>query len=119
MLSDGLSVPCTNSSIQHSSTFMEPDMYKCNQIPFFCDSQNLPKYIWQTVIDPLTGKAAPGSAQEKSQYIIDPVWAATAALGTTPATQNYQVIYDGGHGGCILFILCCLFYMYCIFYFII
>lgn len=58
-------------------------MYKCQQLPFFCDDQFLPKYIWDPVVD-ANGIARPTIYQEtkvkaenfkyEDLYQIDPAW---------------------------------------------
>jgi hypothetical protein len=55
MTPNGIPAPCGNSSIQVNSTFQEPDLYKCDKTPYFCDAQLYPKYIWDIIVDPVTG----------------------------------------------------------------
>lgn len=57
MTPSGIPAPCGNSSIQANSTFQEPDMFKCDSIPYFCDAQLKQKLVWKSVIDPKTGAA--------------------------------------------------------------
>ena len=62
MLPSGRPAPCDNTSISHESTFWEPDRYKCNQIPYFCDDRTLPKVTWNAQLDE-NGVALPRESQ--------------------------------------------------------
>ena len=75
MLDTGLPVPCENSSIAINSSFQEPDRYKCNQIPYFCEDRSLPKVTWNTQFDEF-GNAAPSEVQSAADpmYKMDPDW---------------------------------------------
>jgi hypothetical protein len=68
----GSRVDCSNSTVYNVSTFQEPDLYKCMQIPYFCDAKYWPKQTWKILTEPDTGIALPASAQEQSTYINDP-----------------------------------------------
>lgn len=100
MLPNGLAVPCTNSSIQVNSTFNEPNMFKCNSIPFFCDQQLLQKMIWQPVFDKKTGRAAIGSEQEKSKYVPDQKWLKNSQLVVNPTNADTYYQYIPGCCAC-------------------
>jgi hypothetical protein len=72
----GHPVDCSNTTAVHEeSTFQEPDMFKCLQIPYFCDDICWPKYIWDIARSP-DGNALDYLEQEKSTYTVDPVWEA-------------------------------------------
>ena len=72
MLSDGTRSNCSDPMVQHNSTFLEPDKFKCDQIPYFCDPQMKPASIWKILTDPVTGRALNRTAQEKSSFIPNP-----------------------------------------------
>ena len=69
----GVPVDCSNSSVYAPATFSEPDLYKCNQLGYFCDNRYLPLQTWQIVKDK-SGLAAPRAMQEQSVYATDAAW---------------------------------------------
>lgn len=77
---------------------MEPDLTKCNQIPFFCDDQFLPKQIWAPVLD-AQGFALDAEFQEKSEYVTDPVWQEQVNSIQKPSEEDqyYQYIPGKSH----------------------
>lgn len=86
LLPSGMPEDCSNSSIKVDSTFQEPDLFKCQQIPFFCDDQLLPKFTWDIVME--NGLAAPKEDQEESSYIIDPIWQAEVDSIQNPTEED-------------------------------
>jgi hypothetical protein len=72
----GVAVDCSNSTAWPPGTFMEPDVTKCEQIPYFCDDQLKPKKIWNAITD-TNGNALPKVAQENApvdNYVVDKYW---------------------------------------------
>ena len=88
MLRNGITVPCSNTSIAHNSSFQEPDLFKCMQIPFFCDDKEWPRQKWKTLVDPRTGHALPGYMQTNSTYEVDPDWQAQVNAIANPQPQD-------------------------------
>jgi len=70
----GITVDCKNKTRYDFATFMEPDMHKCDEIGYFCDTRYLPKLKWKTLVDEYTGIALAGHLQEKSKYEVDLEW---------------------------------------------
>ena len=86
----GKPIDCSNTThVYNVSTFQEPDLYKCQQIPYFCDAQQLPKQIWDIKIDQNTGFAKPTSIQQQSSYITDPNWQLEVNAGLISSTYQY------------------------------
>jgi hypothetical protein len=61
ILKSGLPVECSNSSVYER--FQEPDLFKCDSIPFFCDDRYEKKKIWNILTDS-KGVALPAADQE-------------------------------------------------------
>jgi len=63
---NGTSVPCSSNQVYSPATFMEPDVFKCRRIPFFCDDRTWEKISWR--VKKVAGVVLPGSEQEKSWF---------------------------------------------------
>lgn len=66
-------VDCKNSTGEVVVEFEEPDLYKCQQIPFFCNDQPFPKLVWN-VRSNATSYPYDSSVQESSWFKQDPAY---------------------------------------------
>jgi hypothetical protein len=59
-----------------SFSFMEPDLHKCRELPYFCEDMTYPKLVWdiQTVMVNGNQQAESVSDQEESSYVEDDDW---------------------------------------------
>eukprot|EP00981_Chlorochromonas_danica_P002026 scaffold413_cov176-Ochromonas_danica.AAC.22 len=105
MMENGVAVPCWNSSRYNDSTFMEPDLYKCQRMPFFCDDTEWPKLIWKSLVDSHTGIALDGAQQEKSTFITDPVWQKEVDSISNPDASDLYYLKTPGCCQCERYIL--------------
>jgi len=71
----GKSVDCDNDTVP-TVEFLEPDLYKCRQIPYFCDDQLYPKLQWKARWD-----------DSESFIITDPI---LQAQSTHEVDQEWQ-----------------------------
>lgn len=92
---------CSNSTIRERGTFQQPDLWKCQRIPFFCDDQLNPKSA--------DGIAADKEIQEASGYIIDPVWQEEVNSINDPAESDLYYEKIPGCCQCERYILPCYF----------
>lgn len=65
---NGTGVPCSSPTAYQAATYMEPDLYKCRQIPFFCDDKSWDYQTWRVLKDKATGLPLRGSLQETSTF---------------------------------------------------
>ncbi len=100
--SNGTHADCEISSGAELIRFMEPDLHKCNAIPFFCDDQFLPKQIWQPLYDEFTGVPLDSEFQEKSQYYTDPVWQEQVNNIQKPSAEDEYYQYIPGECLCLM-----------------
>jgi hypothetical protein len=72
---NGVPVDCTSNQVFSNATFMEPDLYKCQQLPLFCDDQHWKKLIYNVQKD-ASGMALPSAKQQAANpnFIVDSVW---------------------------------------------
>ncbi len=82
-----------NTTLTNSIHFMEPDLFKCNQMPFFCEDRQLPKLIWDDQFD-ASGKVLGREFQEASGFITDPIWQKEVNSIENPSESDlyYQLI---------------------------
>lgn len=71
----GFPVDCSSPSVYSNATFMEPDLYKCQRMPYFCENQQWAKQIYNIQVQQ-SGIAQPSAVQMAAQppFITDPVW---------------------------------------------
>lgn len=98
MTKHGEAVNCGNSSVYAPASFNEPDLYKCNRIGFFCDTQYNPKWVWQSIVDK-AGIAESGSVQETSTYVIDQQWQNNLNSLSIPLAED--LYYERFQGCCL------------------
>lgn len=79
----GAYIDCSNSTGEVVVEFMEPDLFKCRQIPYFCDGQSYEHLVWNVMKDK-SGYPLNASMQESSWYIVDPTWNAGQVYQYTP-----------------------------------
>jgi hypothetical protein len=68
-------IDCVNDAQNVYVSFEEPDLYKCQQIPFFCDETFFPKYQWDIAYE--ADKVTPvanSTLQSQRKFTIDPNW---------------------------------------------
>jgi len=66
---NGTHVPCGSGDMWPEGTYQEPDWFKCQQIPFFCDDHDWPSLRWNVIRDPKTNLARNGTFQSQSSFI--------------------------------------------------
>lgn len=64
--------------------FNEPDLFKCQQIPFFCDGTAYPQLVWNVLLDD-NGYPLNASMQESSSFMTSPSWPPNTDYAYTPS----------------------------------
>ena len=96
---DNASHPIDCNSPFANVTFQEPDLFKCQQINFFCSDTYWPKLVWDIKTD-INGQTLPAAIQESSSYINDSIWLKTQKQILKRNNHQNRRIYYRKTAGC-------------------